>query len=387
MTELNHFDWLARLVAFDTTSRNSNLALIDDVGAFLTEQGVPWRLTHNDDGTKANLYATIGPDIAGGVVLSGHSDVVPVDGQDWHTDPFQVVERDGLLYGRGTSDMKAFIACALAAVPRFTRLKLARPIHLAISYDEEVGCLGVHSMVADIVANLPKPTVVVVGEPTGMKVVNAHKSITSWYTTVHGHEEHSSNTHKGVNAIAIAADLIRFLGTMADDLRAKGDASHRFEPPYSTISVGTIHGGTAQNIVPRQCTFTWEYRLLPDEDGGQLKARFDAEVARVLPAMKAKAPEADIVTTLRAQAAGLRAVHGSPAEALVLALTGQNAGEAVSYATEAGIFQDQGLPAVICGPGYIREAHKPNEWIEVSQILECVAFLEKLGERLCTDLV
>ncbi len=382
MTALTPIEWLERLVGFDTTSRNSNLALIDHVSDYLTTHGVPWRLTHSDDGAKANLYATIGPDIPGGVVLSGHSDVVPVDGQEWVTDPFVLTPKDGLLYGRGTSDMKAFIACALAALPDLKSMNLVRPIHLAISYDEEVGCLGVHSMVRDIVANLPLPQAVIVGEPTGMRVVNAHKSITSWYTTIYGHEVHSSNTHLGVNAIAIAAELIGFLDGLAQELRQKGDHAHRFDPPYSTISVGTIQGGTAQNIVPRQCTFTWEYRLLPDEDGDRLKARFDAEVARRLPAMKAIASEADIVTTLRAQAAGLRAVEGSPAEALVLALTGQNASEAVSYATEAGIFQDHGLPAVICGPGYIREAHKPNEWIEISQIEACSAFIKKLGRHL-----
>jgi acetylornithine deacetylase len=382
MTALTPIEWLDRLVSFDTTSRNSNLALIDHISAYLSNHGIAWRLTHNEDGAKANLYATIGPDIPGGVVLSGHSDVVPVDGQEWVTDPFVLTRRDNLLYGRGTSDMKAFIACALAAVPALKSMPLKKPIHLAISYDEEVGCLGVHSMLRDIVANLPLPAAVIVGEPTGMRVVNAHKSITSWYTTVYGHEVHSSNTHLGVNAIAIAAELIGFLGGLAADLRAKGDPAHRFDPPYSTISVGTITGGTAQNIVPRQCTFTWEYRLLPDEDGQRIKARFDAEVARRLPAMKALSPEADIVTTLRAQAAGLRAVEGSPAEALVLALTGQNASEAVSYATEAGIFQDHGLPAVICGPGYIREAHKPNEWIEIAQIDECARFIHKLGQHL-----
>jgi len=382
MTALTPIEWLDRLVSFDTTSRNSNLALIDHISAYLSNHGIAWRLTHNEDGAKANLYATIGPDIPGGVVLSGHSDVVPVDGQEWVTDPFVLTRRDNLLYGRGTSDMKAFIACALAAVPALKSMPLKKPIHLAISYDEEVGCLGVHSMLRDIVANLPLPAAVIVGEPTGMRVVNAHKSITSWYTTVYGHEVHSSNTHLGVNAIAIAAELIGFLGGLAAELRAKGDPAHRFDPPYSTISVGTITGGTAQNIVPRQCTFTWEYRLLPDEDGHRIKARFDAEVARRLPAMKALSPEADIVTTLRAQAAGLRAVEGSPAEALVLALTGQNASEAVSYATEAGIFQDHGLPAVICGPGYIREAHKPNEWIEIAQIDECARFIHKLGQHL-----
>jgi acetylornithine deacetylase len=383
MSTLTALEWLSRLVALDTTSRNSNMALIDDVGAFLDEHGISWRVIPNEDGTKANLYATIGPDIPGGIVLSGHSDVVPIDGQDWATDPFSLHDGgDGRLYGRGTSDMKGFIACVLAQIPHMRRQSLRRPIHLALSYDEEVGCLGVHSMVADICANLPRPAAVIVGEPTGMRVVNAHKSITSWYTTITGYEVHSSNTHLGVNAIGIAAQLIGFLDQMADELRAKGDHSHRFDPPYSTISVGTITGGSAQNIVPGRCTFTWEYRLLPDEDGAALKARFDAEAERLMTRYRAISPTMAIDTSLRATAKGLRAVDGSPAEALVLALTGQNQSEAVSYATEAGIFQDAGLPAVICGPGHIAQAHKPNEWVEHAQINACCDFLEKLAHHL-----
>jgi acetylornithine deacetylase len=383
MSTLTALEWLSRLVALDTTSRNSNMALIEDVGAFLDGHGIAWRIIPNEDGSKANLYATIGPDIPGGIVLSGHSDVVPVDGQDWATDPFSLQDGgDGKLYGRGTSDMKGFIACVLAQVPQMRRLPLRRPIHLALSYDEEVGCLGVHSMVADICANLPRPAAVIVGEPTGMRVVNAHKSITSWYTTITGYEVHSSNTHLGVNAIGIAAQLIGFLDQLAEELRAKGDHSHRFDPPYSTISVGTITGGSAQNIVPGRCTFTWEYRLLPDEDGAALKARFDAEAMQLETRYRAISPAMSIETSLRASAKGLRAVEGSPAEALVLALTGQNQSEAVSYATEAGIFQDAGLPAAICGPGHIAQAHKPNEWIEHAQIIACSTFLEKLSHHL-----
>ena len=230
-------------------------------------------------------------------------------------------------------------------------------------------------MIEGIARELPRPALVIVGEPTGMKVVNAHKSITSWRTQVTGREAHSSNTHLGVNAIAIAARLIEFLSGLADELKAKGDHTHRFDPPYSTISVGTIQGGTAQNIVPRFCSFTWEYRLLPGEDGDLLKARFDEAAARI-------AAGAQIETQLRAHAAGLLAVEGSPAEALALSLTGQNASEAVSYATEAGIFQEAGIPAVICGPGFIREAHKPDEWVAISEIEACSAFLAKLATAL-----
>jgi acetylornithine deacetylase len=379
---LSAIEWLARLVACDTTSRLSNLALIDMLRVFLESQGIKPRIIPNAEGTKANLFATIGPDSEGGVVLSGHTDVVPVVGQPWDTKPFELTERGGLLYGRGTADMKSFIACALAEVPRWTELPLTRPIHLACSYDEEVGCFGVHHMVADIVAHLPRPAIVIVGEPTSMKVVNAHKSVVIGSTKVTGLEAHSSNTHLGVNAILYANRLIGFLSQLAVELKIAGDPSRRFDPPYSTVNIGTISGGTAQNIIPRHCQFTWEFRLLPPVDDLSLKKRFDAEAARLETEMQSISPDCSIETTILASVPALTALEGSSAEAFVHALTRANSSLAVSYATEAGIFQVAGMPAVVCGPGNIRQAHQPNEFIEVAQIHECTAFMRRLGAQL-----
>ncbi|MDE1172070.1 MAG: acetylornithine deacetylase [Parvibaculaceae bacterium] len=384
MTHARHYsarELIDRLVSFDTVSRNSNLALIDFIEDYLAGHGVASRRVSNEDGTKANLFATIGPaGRAGGIVLSGHTDVVPVDGQDWASDPFEVSERDGRLYGRGTSDMKSFIALGLAALPDFLARELQVPIHFALSYDEEVGCLGVRPMIDEIIRGLPRPQAVIVGEPTMMKVINAHKSIHSFHTTVTGLEAHSSATDEGVNAIAYASELIGFLNQLADEMRARGDKSGRFQPPFTTLSIGVILGGTAVNIIPRKCTFSWEYRCVPDQDPDEILTRFtDYARTRILPRMKAVSPDAHIETILRAASPGLRAEDGSSAETLVLKLARQNATEAVSYATEAGLFQIADIPTVVCGPGDIAQAHKPDEFIELSQIAACEAFMQRLA--------
>jgi acetylornithine deacetylase len=378
--------WLERLVAFDTTSRNSNLALIDDVAGFLKGHGIAHKIIKSPDGQKANLFATIGPERAGGVVLSGHTDVVPVDGQPWDTDPFRVTRRGARLYGRGTSDMKAFAACALALLPAMNKRGLKKPIHLAFSYDEEVGCIGVGSMIRHMAeVSEVRPGVVIVGEPTDMTVVNAHKGIASFATTITGLEAHSSLTHRGVNAIQVAAELIGYLGQLGQEMQRTGDPHGRFDPPYTTVHVGTISGGTAQNIIPRRCVFTWEYREIPGTDGEQVKRKFDAYVRdTALPKMRAVFPQAEIGTELRALAAPLVPQDGSPAESLVLALARQNRTFAVSYGTEGGLFQEAGFPTVVCGPGNIKEAHQPNEFIEVSQVEACTQFLERLIEHCST---
>ena len=376
-------DMLSRLIAFDTTSRDSNLALIGFVEDYVSAYGLKSRRIPNPEGTKANLLITIGPDVPGGVILSGHTDVVPVDGQPWDTDPFDMVERDGRYYGRGTSDMKAFSAVILSLIPDFVARPLKTPVHIALSYDEEVGCLGVRPMIADIVRSIPMPRLAIIGEPTNMKVVNAHKGIRSFRTTVTGREAHSSQVDKGVNAVMVAAELIMFLSKLADDMRAKGDPTGRFDPPFTSVQSSTIEGGTALNILARHCTFQWEFRYLPGTSHDDIFEAFDHHARNVvLPRLKAIAPEADIVTTVRSHVPALIANPGCPAEALARQLTGANHAEAVSYGTEAGLFQEAGIPSVICGPGDIREAHKPNEYIEITQVAACETFIRQLITQL-----
>ena len=373
---------LAHLVAFDTTSRNANLPLIAFVETYLTQHGVPhFRIDYAEG--KTNLYATIGPDVAGGIVLSGHTDVVPVDGQHWTSDPFTLAERDGKYYGRGSADMKGFIAATLALVPRFNSMKLKRPIHLALSCDEEVGCKGVRPLVAHLRDHLKRPSAVFVGEPTMMQVVNGHKSAVTFNTEVKGHEAHSSLTHKGVNAIMVAAEVLGEINTLRQELIAAGDPSGRFNPPYSTIHVGTINGGTAKNIIPRGCNFQWETRLLPSADAAFVPKRLEALRLRLEPAMKVVAQDAGISTTATNEVPGLAPEQDSIAEQLALQATGGNATHAVSYCTEAGLFQQIGLPVIICGPGSIEQAHRPDEYVSIEQLKLCEHYLLGLAKTCC----
>lgn len=377
-------EMVERLVAFDTTSRDSNLHLISFVEDHAKAHGLTPRRIPNAEGTKANLLITLGPNEPGGIILSGHTDVVPVDGQPWDTDPFKTVEKDGKLYGRGTSDMKSFSAVILALLPEFQKRRVKTPIHIALSYDEEVGCLGVRPMIAEIIKSVPKPKLAIIGEPTDMKVVNAHKGIRSFRTTVTGREAHSSQTDKGVNAVMVAAELIMHLSDIAERMRRVGDPSGRFDPPYTTVQSSTIEGGTALNILARHCMFQWEFRYLPGTSRDDIVERFIAHTKEiVLPRLRRIAPEADIVTSPRAHVPALIATDGCPAEALAKQLTGRNHAEAVSYGTEAGLFQEAGIPSVICGPGNIQQAHKPNEFIELSQIDACTAFMRRLMDHVC----
>jgi acetylornithine deacetylase len=375
-------EMLRRLVAFDTTSRNSNLELIGFVADYLEGHGVESSLSHDDDGRKANLFATLGPDRPGGVVLSGHTDVVPVDDQPWDTDPFTLVERDGRLYGRGSADMKSFIAIALALVPEFLRDDLAAPVHLALSYDEEVGCFGADRLIAQLRAAGLAPAAVIVGEPTGMRAVNAHKGVYSFTTTVTGHEAHSSATHVGVNAVMAAAELIGCLAALADEMKSRAEHDSGFDPPYTTVHVGTIEGGTALNIIPRRCRFSWEYRLLPGAEASEIIDSFNAFAATLEPRMRAVAETAAIHTEPLASVVGLVSEADTAAERLVLALTGSNRAGKVSFVTEAGLFQQAGMSAVVCGPGHIAQAHKPNEFIDDEQVEACIAFMRRLIERM-----
>jgi acetylornithine deacetylase len=373
---------LARLVAFDTASARSNLPLIAFVEDYLGSHGVAARRLPSEDGSKASLFATIGPSGTGGIGLSGHTDVVPVEGQTWSSDPFTVVERSGRLYGRGTCDMKGFLACVLAAVPMFAARRLAEPVHLVFSYDEEVGCTGVRPLIAELGRSLPKPRLVIVGEPTSMQPVDAHKGIHAFETRVTGREAHSSMTHLGVNAIVCAAQMIVELDRIAADMRSRRDGP-RFEPPWTTVHVGRIEGGVQRNIVPRHCAFVWEFRRVPATDPEKIPRRLDAFAReRLLPAMRAVAPDADIVTRETNQVPALEEGTGSGALSLALALAGRNEAGAVSYGTEAGLFALAGCPAVVCGPGDIAQAHAADEFIDAAQLDACMHFLGRLADRL-----
>ena len=371
---------LDRLVAFDTTSAKTNIPLIDFVKDYLAGCGIESHLVPTADGLKASLFATIGPEDRPGIGLSGHTDVVPVDGQQWETPPFQVVEKDGKLYGRGTADMKGFLACALAMVPEFQARALKTPVHLLFSYDEEVGCTGVRPMIAELGSRLPRPRLIIVGEPTSMGIVDSHKGATRFRTTITGREAHSSLTHIGVNAIHIAGMLIGELSRIEEDLR-NGPQNPRFTPPYSTVQIGLIEGGRAQNIVPKHCAFSWEIRAVPGFDLSTVTDRFDKFVReRCLPSMQAIGKDTGIETVLVNGVPAYYSGENSDAVSLALNLMGQNETFAVSYGTEAGLFQRGGCDSVICGPGDIAQAHRPDEFIEASELDRCMTFLRGLAD-------
>jgi acetylornithine deacetylase len=374
---------LERLVAFDTTSHLSNLALIEWVEGYLAEHGIASRRIVSADGAKANLLATVGPAAEGGVVLSGHTDVVPVAGQAWTSDPFALTERGGRLFGRGSCDMKGFIALALAAVPDFLGAKLQRPAHLAFSYDEEIGCFGAPAMIEVIGRELPRPALVVVGEPTSMEVVSGHKGIGAWRVTVTGHEAHSSRTDLGVSAVMGAARLMGELAAIAERLTREADPASIFLPKGPTLTIGTVAGGTAGNILARQCVFQFDLRGLPDDGSrGALGAFFDL-ARRIDAEIKARAPEGGVLVEQLADVPPLRADPASEAEAFVRRLAGDNGPARVaSFASEAGQFQGAGLPAVLCGPGSIDQAHQPDEYVEVTQMERGALFMARLVEAL-----
>lgn len=371
---------LARLVAFDTTSCKNNLGLIAFVEDYLSSNRIASRRIVSDDGQKSSLYATIGPDGEGGVALSGHTDVVPVDGQNWTSDPFTVRAEDGKLFGRGTADMKGFIASVLAAVPAFRKRRLKKPIHIALSYDEEIGCIGVRPMIAELGRELPKPRIVIVGEPTSMRVVDAHKGPVRWQVDVVGRAAHSSMAHLGVNAVTYATRLIGELERLEQELKQRV-IDIRFEPPYSTLQVTKIDGGTATNIVPVSCSFVFDIRALPGLDPGEIETRLRRFAEkRCLPEMREVAPEAEIHIARANAVPPFGAERASEAVALALRLTGQNETFGVSYGTEAGLFQEAGAPAVVCGPGDIAQAHTADEWIAESELVKCSHFLNRLGD-------
>jgi acetylornithine deacetylase len=376
-------DNLAKLVSFDTTSRNSNLDLIDWVESYLQPLGAILTRVPNEDGTKTNLIATFGPqDVSGGVILSGHTDVVPVDGQDWHTDPWVLTQKDGKLYGRGTCDMKGFSACVLALAPAMAAAKLTAPIHIALSYDEEIGCLGAHSLVSKLNEKFPGAAAVIIGEPSDMKVVSGQKGLASSTVEITGREAHSSQIQQGVSAIMEAIPLMAALHEMAADARLIAPTDSPFEPPGTSITIGLVDGGTAVNILARQCSFTFDIRYEAGDDPrryeDELRVLAEAADARI----KARAPEGGAVLIRRSLSPAMTPEVNGAAEALARALTGDNTLRAVAYATEGGIFQNGGLSTVICGPGSIAQAHQPDEFVAVEQMVACVTFLEKLVARM-----
>jgi acetylornithine deacetylase len=372
-------DLTRRLIAFDTTSRGSNLALIDFVQEMLEGAGARCRRSYSRDGSKANLFATFGPDGDGGYVLSGHTDVVPVDGQAWSSDPFAAEVRGDKLYGRGACDMKGFVATALATVPEIAAAKLARPIHLAFSYDEEVGCAGVPGLLADLAEAGVKPALAIIGEPTEMKVVGAHKSGTGVRTRCVGLEGHSSAPHKGASAVMMAGEFIAALGQIGVELQADRDPC--FDPPFSTTQANVVSGGTALNILAREAAVTWECRTLPGRDPMAIVARARELAEAILPKYRAGAPDAAIEVKVLTSYPGLALDADSPAVALARELSGANAVETVAYGTEAGLFQLAGIPAVVCGPGSIDQAHKADEFVALSELDACETFLRKVIAR------
>lgn len=373
---------IRRLVAFPTVSRDSNLALIDYVHQYLLALGADVRLTFDDDRRKANLFATLGPREDGGLVLSGHTDVVPFQGQAWDTDPLQLHEKDGRLYGRGTSDMKSFIAIALAMLPSYAS-RLEKPLHLALSYDEEVGCLGVGRLIEDIARAGVRPAGCVVGEPTLMSAVVAHKGKRSFRCAVRGRAGHSAYAPSAVNAVESAAEAVAHLKRMARRLRDRGPFDRGFDVPHTTLHTGVMHGGSALNIVPHECSFDFEVRYLPGDDPEALLAEFRAYIRdEIEPEMKAIDADSGFEISPLSQIPALDNSVESEIVGLVHELTGNDEIGKVSYGTEGSQFQRAGMSTVVCGPGSILQAHKPNEYIALEQVQACEQFLQRLMERM-----
>ncbi|MCI4679352.1 acetylornithine deacetylase [Rhodoblastus acidophilus] len=373
---------LDRLVSFDTESSRSNLGLINFVEDYLLALGASVIRVPNAPGDKAALFATFGPATDGGVVLSGHTDVVPVAGQKWTSPPF-VLRRDGdRLYGRGTCDMKGFDAICLAMAPEFMAAPLKKPIHIMLSYDEETTCAGCLDAIRRFGHDLPRPALALIGEPTLMQVADAHKSVATYRTSVTGHEAHSSKPWLGVSAVHIACELVMALERIGRELESERDPLGRFDPAYSTVHVGVIQGGTARNIMARQCDFYWEFRGLPQTPQNRALEKFEAFCAALAAERFGNFPAAKIETFVETEAPGLCADPDSAAATLAMKLAQANHTIAVPYATEAGQFQASGLPAVICGPGSIDQAHQPDEFIDIGQLAEGLAFLRRLAGQM-----
>lgn len=383
MSSLDCLEILRTLVAFPTVSRESNLQLIDWVRNYLADLGIESHLVPNAEGTKANLFATVGPATHGGMVLSGHSDVVPVDDQAWSSDPFRLTAREARLHGRGACDMKGFIAAVLARIPAWRQARLRQPIHVMLSYDEEVGCLGIPSMISAARERLLEPDTVIVGEPTGMRLATQHKGICVAQTKVTGIEAHSSLTHRGESAVMLAGELIAYLGQAARRLAAAAPAAgSTLDPPYTTISVNKIAGGTTNNILATLCEFIWDIRCLPGESPTHVLEELASYAGQRLADLSEQGKPCRIETTVLADVPAMQAEAGGLAAELVrIVAAGLEEDIAVPFATEGGYFQRAGWSTVVCGPGSIQQAHRPDEYIEQAQLAECEAFLDRLVAR------
>jgi acetylornithine deacetylase len=371
---------IERLVAFPTVSRDSNLGLIEWVRDYLTGMGVSSRLTYDSTGKKANLFATVGEGSRAGLVLSGHTDVVPVDGQAWDTDPFTATVAGDKLYGRGTADMKGFIANALLLVPKYLAAKTDAPLHIALSYDEEVGCIGVRSLIKDLTEMGLKTAGCIVGEPTMMQPIIAHKGTHRFRCCITGREAHSSYTTQGVNSIEYAARIIVYIRQMADRLAQLESRDYSFTVPFTTLQTGTIKGGIASNIVPKDCEFNFEARTMPGASADRLYQEIQDFAATLLPEMKRVEPNAVIAFEMLASAPGMSAEESDAIVQLAVGLSRNKPNGAVSYGTEAGLFHQSGIPSVICGPGDIEQAHRPNEFVSLEQLAQCEQFMARLVE-------
>ena len=380
---LDTTELLARLVSFDTTSRNSNLALIGFVREYLDAHRIPYRISSDMSGEKANIHAIIGPQVPGGVALSGHVDTVPVDGQAWSADPFTLRRSDGRLYARGAADMKGFVSACLAAVPEMKARKLARPLHLFISYDEEVGCHGAKRLIEDLDQSGLKPALCVVGEPSGMQPILAHKGKLNLRVAVRGMPGHSSEPGKGVNAIQAAGEAIAYVASEARRLAKEGPFEAGFDPPHTTIHVGTIQGGTILNIIPERCEFIMEWRVIPGDDANRHVERLRRFVAATIePAMHAVNRSTGFEYDVLVEMPGLSLDPDHELTAIVKQLTGSNSTGKVSYGTEGGYYQGADIPTIVCGPGHIAQAHQPDEWIAQEQLDACDVFIRRLADRL-----
>ncbi len=378
------FALIERLIGFDTTSRDSNLGLIEWTRDYLKGYGIESRLTYDATGKKANLFATVQKGAKPGIVLSGHTDVVPVDGQNWTSDPFKATLRGDRLYGRGACDMKSYLAVILAMAPRFAAADLKAPIHFALSYDEEVGCIGARGLLEDLARNDIRPAGAIIGEPTSMQPVIAHKGKRAYQCCVRGKEAHSALTPQGVNAIEYAARIIGYIRHMAERMQACQPRDYGFDVPFTTLQTGVISGGTAGNIVPRECIFQFEFRYLPGADPDALEREIKDYAERViLPEMQRTDPGTSISIVTKSDNPGLSTSEKDEITRLAQTLSRNPSTAKVAYLTEGGLFQQAGIPAVICGPGSIEQAHKPDEYVTLAQVALCESFMGRLLEHMC----
>ncbi len=374
---------LADLIAFPTVSADSNLEMIDYIAGHLNACGAAVQLFRDPSGRKANLFATLGPQCDGGIVLSGHTDVVPVSDQQWATDPFKMVARDGRLYGRGSCDMKGFIAATLAMAPTFAQAVRDRPLHFALTYDEEVGCIGAGHLARSLGEMGLRPGVAIIGEPTGMRIIEGHKGCYEYTTRFQGLEGHGSAPDQGVNAVEYAARYVALLLELKDQLRAMAPPGSRFDPPWTTVNVGAMSGGTVHNVIAPMAQVRWEMRPVQRSDADFVKGRLHRYCRdELLPRMQAVFPDAAIETEVVGEVDGLVPSLENEARAILAELTGRNAADVVPFGTEAGIFQSLGMDVVICGPGSIEQAHKADEYVSAAQLGQCLAMLGKLAAKL-----